>query len=620
MEELSTLSVYSREDVGKILFADYMERKNRQWELVDCKEILRINVAALLNSYHQPLFNSNEMFVVNQKVPLKLTQDPLIILRRVFFFLDALMDAFPGKIVAAGGAIFKSLIPQETFYDENDYGYLKGSDIDLFFINCTQDEADEIIRYAWNMVHKSNKVHSCCTRCQTTTTIAYSSDEDEINDIALYGEKMQFIHRIYPTKESVIGAFDLGPCMALYDGHDIYATRFGAWSIATQTIVLDVSRRSTSFEHRIGKYVDTYKCTLVIVNGSSKQVYQTLKDDSLLAHRAYRPFFPVKGMKLLSLHRATKEWKDPDGDIDNHLYHGDINNDNNVVVVQPPTISLQTTWASKSGSNPFLNVAFLDGGEKIPVMSPVLLEISDNRFGLDPVQNFYFPSRDPHNLEHDYGGGEFNEYTFEQSNAVFAAKDLLNYICWRSNKTEEIFDRPKVVCRVSFGLAESITLERRRTKGYLPRFLVRWFGYETYQRITQGRTIHDGCIMVNRVEFHDACLELNARIQRNIETSQVRAENTITFITDNPGRQWTASFNPVVSNVRDYYHPDLLVNGPLVIGIPHDIFFFLRMCQMKKVSIWGTLTKDSFMVVMKTLAGLIAEEGFSLCTIHDELR
>jgi hypothetical protein len=59
-----------------------------------------------------------------------------------------------------------------------------------------------------------------------------------------------------------LGGFDLGPAMVAYTGTRIVATELGAWSALAKTIILDVSRRSTSFEHRIRKYA--YFCHVIL--------------------------------------------------------------------------------------------------------------------------------------------------------------------------------------------------------------------------------------------------------------------------------------------------------------------------------------------------------------------
>ena len=69
-----------------------------------------------------------------------------------------------------------------------------------------------------------------------------------------YIRKYQFIHRLYPTLESILGGFDLGPSMVAYDGVDIWATELGAWTYANNAMIIDISRRSTTFTKRITKY------------------------------------------------------------------------------------------------------------------------------------------------------------------------------------------------------------------------------------------------------------------------------------------------------------------------------------------------------------------------------
>jgi len=180
------------------------------------------------------------------------------------------------KLVAAGGAIFKAL-----YRDVAD-------DVDFFFVDENQERLSNantnpevaklydmflitIITYltnAWfnervildilllgNIVdrktrtRKNPKVYVARGEFVTTVHLTDYHDSESL--------KYQFIHRVYPSVESILGGFDLGPAMVAYDGHRILATELGAWSALSKTIIVDISRRSTSFEHRLKKYSNT---------------------------------------------------------------------------------------------------------------------------------------------------------------------------------------------------------------------------------------------------------------------------------------------------------------------------------------------------------------------------
>jgi hypothetical protein len=64
----------------------------------------------------------------------------------------------------------------------------------------------------------------------------------------------QFIHRIYPDISSIIGGFDLSASAIAYNEKEIYTTPLGCWSLINKAIIIDMGRRSTSYEHRLKKY------------------------------------------------------------------------------------------------------------------------------------------------------------------------------------------------------------------------------------------------------------------------------------------------------------------------------------------------------------------------------
>jgi len=179
------------------------------------------------------------------------------------------------KLIAAGGAIFKAL------------HFTEAADIDFFFVDEIKDRlarADtdpavfdiynralvSIVSYlvdswfnkGWNDPHQvpvaginaanddfgplRENPRAFVTRNEFVTTVHLSDSRCEY--------KYQFIHRMYPSVESILGGFDLGPAMIAYTGRQIVATELGAWSAFSKTLIVDISRRSTSFEHRLKKY------------------------------------------------------------------------------------------------------------------------------------------------------------------------------------------------------------------------------------------------------------------------------------------------------------------------------------------------------------------------------
>jgi hypothetical protein len=140
--------------------------------------------------------------------------------------------------------------------------------------------------------------------------------------------------------------------------------------------------------------------------------------------------------------------------------------------------------------------------------------------------------------------------------------------------------------------------------------LSRWFSPEQIAAMKNGPIEPPQKVPLVTDLFEKYGDDLRERVKVNIALSQEKAARGVTIIRDNPGRQWTASWNPVVSDVRQYYDPRLLDNkGPLLIGIPHEVYALLRLAQMQSESVWRWLPRDVFKLIMTALAKLLAEDG-----------
>jgi len=140
-----------------------------------------------------------------------------------------------GKISLCGGAIISILrcvVP-------NDY--------DLFFHSDSIDEVDNIFNSCLNYLDNLNETSATYSRSQYIMNITLSRAD-------FYGD-IQFIKRVYKTKEQILFSFDLAPCRFGYNPKDgIFATICGAMALSMNAFALDSSVRSTSFGYRLDKY------------------------------------------------------------------------------------------------------------------------------------------------------------------------------------------------------------------------------------------------------------------------------------------------------------------------------------------------------------------------------
>ena len=263
-------------NVQGIMTRDFISRKTHNWPLLSAAEMADIlQQTAFLRNKHSSELAEFQMqnCMARSLYPMEdnmgswrqVENDAHDNLQEYFDCSLDLLKHFEGKIVAAGGAVFKAL-----------YGE-RGSDIDFFFVDPEVEHLDaksaqlkyddllaEVVSWLsarwlggerklpdyWGpgVMEGGPAVSNVyILRSEFVTTVHLVSTY--FDDI-----KYQFIHRIYPSIGSILGGFDLGPAMVATDGYRIMATELGAYSALGHIIAVDTSRRSTSFEYRLKKY------------------------------------------------------------------------------------------------------------------------------------------------------------------------------------------------------------------------------------------------------------------------------------------------------------------------------------------------------------------------------
>jgi len=170
-----------------------------------------------------------------------------------------------GKISLCGGAIISIL------QGGNPHDY------DLFFHSDSVDEIDDIFNEC--MYYFANLVNA---------DIRYSRSRYLMNvsvDYGIFYGDLQFIKRVYKTKEQVLFGFDLAPCRLGYNPKDgVFATICGAMAFSMNAFALDISNRSKSFGHRLHKYSynNSYSILLPqlqsdIINDNSMELFDNIK-------------------------------------------------------------------------------------------------------------------------------------------------------------------------------------------------------------------------------------------------------------------------------------------------------------------------------------------------------
>ena len=220
-------------------------RKRQRWPIYPSSEWFD-----MLNDKYDIIPSVNHLFTIEAKNSLFIhaAENIKSDLAHVEYWLKEkfpgtieILKEFKGKLVLAGGFITS---PNQS------------RDVDLFFINCSPEEAEEI------MIKASMIIYECKQKSQIGDEKfdnLYMSRTKNTTNISFMGRrydilKYQFIHRIYPSIGHLLGGFDIQASMIAFDGETFLSTEAGAWAYINRTIVVDISRRSPSMGFRLMKY------------------------------------------------------------------------------------------------------------------------------------------------------------------------------------------------------------------------------------------------------------------------------------------------------------------------------------------------------------------------------
>jgi len=504
--------------------------------------------------------------------------------------LPLLFSKYKGKIAVCGGLITKLLT--STMHDL--------SDCDIFFYNCTETEATNILFHCMAIICSSNDINNSLgnnNEMQVNGNVIRVEHKLNVTSIIIgpnpnlrrseYREilKYQFIHRVYSSLDSIIGGFDLGPCMLAFDGDMIYGTPLGAWSIAKGALIVDTTRRSVSFEHRIRKYAGNYRLNVVFpgmtIENTSNEFFQTrftpfsekiAQVTKLMAklgigfnsecfrrnysesRSASRDYFEEEHnlyvrLPKVKIHTDNGTWRL------NRLYiNGEKKNEGELIrqddhPVAPPEYVKR--YSDYEGVSSFMN--------DLDVSKANLMHL---RIGnMDAIASYVtFNSEDYSNNEQKDDSDEDNYgMTYEE-----AIKDLKNMFNYPNLFYEGEGISPNGVNTYVDDVIRHLVYPPRdymRTKKDL-----RWFAefVPEFRRLYERRS-YDQELFVSRM--NEIINILNTRMINNCKIME-RELVGVKWITQDPGRQYTSSINPIIKDPRDFYG-DWYV--PFHIGIPRNV-------------------------------------------------
>ena len=143
------------------------------------------------------------------------------------------------SIVLCGGSVHRMMCGD---------GSIGGSDLDYYVVGLDPGDEGALWRKAEEFLAALDGEGYSAVRMSGSALTVHGAPRSSL-------PKQQLILRAYPSVASVIQAFDLDPCCMAYDGSAAYLTGSAARSLLTGRMILDPSRRSTTYEQRLVKYM-----------------------------------------------------------------------------------------------------------------------------------------------------------------------------------------------------------------------------------------------------------------------------------------------------------------------------------------------------------------------------
>lgn len=181
----------------------------------------------------QDLINFGAHNVVDHRIAAELTRASPIVMK--------LLEIGQGHLSLCGGAVLRAMTNCNVMPGNEQYY----NDFDFFF-HTTVEDADRVLNECLEYI-ESLKLPTCYTKNQGVITC----------DIRGSGLKIQFIKRLYQTKDQILLGFDMPGCQYGYNITDgIFTTLQGLFAFVTASYPADMTQRCTTYNTRLLKYAD----------------------------------------------------------------------------------------------------------------------------------------------------------------------------------------------------------------------------------------------------------------------------------------------------------------------------------------------------------------------------
>ncbi|KAK2757575.1 hypothetical protein FQN54_004544 [Arachnomyces sp. PD_36] len=156
------------------------------------------------------------------------------------------------NVVAAGSSVVTSLLPldhpqnesrraQREYYNQK---LAPASDVDLFIHGLDEESAFKKLAQIEANIRDAVLCETTVVRTKYAVTIVSQYPVRHI----------QIVLRLYKSISEILTGFDVDCACVAYDGSQVWATPRAMVAYMTQTNIVDLSRRSPSYENRLSKY------------------------------------------------------------------------------------------------------------------------------------------------------------------------------------------------------------------------------------------------------------------------------------------------------------------------------------------------------------------------------
>ena len=546
----------SKVEVHKILTLDWLHRKDRHWPLLPITK----DTSKLFTYTKKELPDEDYVFMISDR-QRSLRYDISTELHLQYPQLSLFLNKYKGKLAVCGGALTRILYSQPV------------SDLDIFFYNCTEDEAAIILKDCLSIL-----AVSCAGMAGMARNARIEKKDNIVNFITDSSNNhgnadklcYQFILRIYPSLDTIIGGFDLGSCMLAFDGENTYATYLGAWSIYKGCNIVDTTRRSLSFDRRLVKYADM-GFGIVMPGLPLKLTKDVTPKEEIAKYNALRTFLKQNNMC-----------------INTDSFRGEYNGLRNVIEIKSKRVEIEdvvvTEYSIRKKNNEFLS-------RLTSISEKMLKQHSDYEY-------YYY-----NDLEKTTG----TMLRCNNLSGVIAYLKIDEGTKCEQDEIDKFLDNPRITIPdvktfqeylVDYGLKHKKMLnEHRNTKKEISLFAEYVLEYRKKcktccKKKKKEAKIRSTSELLSFLE--KTSLILHQRMVDNAFTCEENLKG-LKFITKNPGRQWTSSINPVMENPRQYYKEHYV---PFTVGLDPSVETTLR-CMRKCGSVWSMLPKDIFHLILR---------------------